>query len=369
MKKTKRTDGASSLHKNWMESFSASDMGYSGCPTVYSDGDFPAGVLIFSLDFPKDGTPFHAQVFNSEDDYGTDKGYKMFAKMSDALGYLAANGVDIDAGALRQFADYVKSKFPTVKIEVSKRQVQKAALEQASSLFKPFVVANESKPRVVESDLKVGDRVQHVEDPEMKGTVTGFASQGEMTVVLVKWDDLDEVEGEFSSTIKKVTESRSLRTEGGPYCLYDRQSGQVVKDNLSYEEAEQEKAKSENSGLVIVLKAAADLGSSWTESSLKARVIEDKVDRLTAIMSLGDCLSVGMGGCEAIKNRLTQLLKLRGHVGVSFEDAYAALNVLSDDDLTDLYNFALTNGMPDLGLTPPTAASDDAAIKVSEAVG
>lgn len=88
----------------------------------------------------------------------------------------------------------------------------------------------------------------------------------------------------------------------------------------------------------------------------KSFMIEDKVDRMTAILSMGDFIASSIPGSESVSERLQNILKLRGNIGVNFDDAYAALNVLSDDDLTALYNYALSCGLPSTGEVAAPAA-------------
>lgn len=79
---------------------------------------------------------------------------------------------------------------------------------------------------------------------------------------------------------------------------------------------------------------------------------EEDVERTQAIFQIGDFIKMGLEGSALTAERLAKTLELRGHVGVDFEDPYAALNVLTDEDLTEVYNFAMTNGMPSVGMAP-----------------
>lgn len=99
-------------------------------------------------------------------------------------------------------------------------------------------------------------------------------------------------------------------------------------------------------------------GGSSRGSSSRARVMEadDDVDRITAVLQVGDFIKMGMDGSDDVAARAATTLELRGHVGLDFKDPYAALNVLNDDDLSEIYNFALAKGM--MPLNPTTAPAE-----------
>lgn len=93
-------------------------------------------------------------------------------------------------------------------------------------------------------------------------------------------------------------------------------------------------------------------GDIFTESKKMRRddgfiLTEEEVTRNKKIIMMGDFM---MHGGEQLRERVKTSLKIKGLSGSAYEDPYTALNVFSDEELDDLFDYAKSIGMQDLSV-------------------
>lgn len=198
-------------------------------------------------------------------------------------------------------------------------------------------------------------------------------------------ETISEFKNACSEYTGKSFESSNLgagrSSDGSSWGVFHSDTGKCVLSDVPQDEAE-EYAKSKGSKYYADKMTDNDMSFESRRKKTEAEDSEGKdVDRMTAILAVGDYIQSSLPNSDIVQGRLQTTLKLRGNIGVQFDDSYSALNVLSDDDLAELYDFARSNGMPSIDGTPvpppesaPSAmppAADDLevdAMSVSEAL-
>ena len=90
-------------------------------------------------------------------------------------------------------------------------------------------------------------------------------------------------------------------------------------------------------------------GDIFTESKKMNKFLlrEEEITRNKKIIMMGDFMMNGEG---LLTDRIKTSLKIKGLSGSAYEDPYTALNVFSDEELDDLFEYAKSIGLQDVSV-------------------
>lgn len=199
----------------------------------------------------------------------------------------------------------------------SKKMNKKTFIE--SSVAEPFVVFTDDAGFILRTD-----KYRHFyEDPEHLAQDISVLLDGDTT----DWWDGNEIE--YTSYDEDVKGA----------CEYSHDDILDFMQNGAPENGD--------AAMRVLVKELKGIAKTESKKMNKFLLREEEITRNKKIIMMGDFM---MNGGGLLTDRIKTSLKIKGLSGSGYEDPYTALNVFSDEELDDLFEYAKSIGLQDVSV-------------------